>query len=163
MIWPSFLILLSIMFHVQFFAGKSQNPGILVPGGLLLIYGSLFLYSSISRLGVVGDLWPIFLVGPGFGLMELKLFSKGKEGSWIPVIILFSLAVFFLFRERIDSSSWQNRFKSFYWGKISSKRRSYKSLRPIPKAWACWGTMLLELMPGTVLTSRNQGLSSFNI
>lgn len=94
-IWPAFMILLGIMFHVQFFAGKAKAPGVLVPGGILLVYGCLFMYMSIMGWRSAGVLWPFFLVGPGFGLMELKLFSRGKEGSWIPVIILFGLAFTF--------------------------------------------------------------------
>ncbi len=96
-LWPAFLILLGILFHVQFFSSKSNSAGILVPGGLLLVYGCYFLYLNIAGWQYTGALWPIFLVGPGFGLLELKLFSKGKEGSWVPVIILLGLAaVFFI-------------------------------------------------------------------
>ena len=95
--WPAFMILLGLMFHVQFFAGRGKAPGILVPGGILLVYGSLFLYMNIDGWGNMQVLWPMFLVGPGFGLLELKLFSRGREGSWIPVIILFGLACMFFF------------------------------------------------------------------
>jgi hypothetical protein len=102
-LWPIFMILLGVMFHVQFFSSKGRSPGLLVPGGILLVYGCLFLYMVISDRHSAGVLWPIFLVGPGFGLLELKLFSKGKEGSWIPVIILFGLAIFFFVQESFAS------------------------------------------------------------
>ncbi len=104
-LWPAIMILLAIMFHFQFFAGGAKSPGILVPGGILLVYGCLFMYIAIVGWNSVGYLWPIFLVGPGFGLMELKLFSRGKEGSWIPVIILFGLAIFFFIRNSFSSFS----------------------------------------------------------
>ena len=103
MIWPAGMLLLSIMFYVQYFTGRNHNPGVLVPAGILLLYGSLFMYASISSWGSISDLWPIFLVGPGFGLMQLKLFSRGKQGSWVPVIILFSLAIFFFIRDSFSS------------------------------------------------------------
>jgi hypothetical protein len=102
-LWPSFLILLGILFHVQFFSGKGKSAGILVPGGILIVYGCLFLYMGISGWSSVGSLWPIFLVGPGFGLLELKLFSKGKEGSWVPVIILLGLAMVFFIGYSLSS------------------------------------------------------------
>jgi hypothetical protein len=63
------------------------------------------MYMAIAGWGSAGYLWPVFLVGPGFGLMELKLFSRGKEGSWVPVIILFGLALFFFVRESFSSFS----------------------------------------------------------
>lgn len=102
-LWPVFLIILGLMFHVQFFASKIKSPGILVPGGILLVYGCLFLFMGIAGWGSVGYLWPVFLIGPGFGLLELKLFSRGKEGSWVPVIILFGLATFFFVRDNFSS------------------------------------------------------------
>lgn len=104
-LWPAILIFIGISFHVQFFAGKRHNPGLLVPGGILLVYGCLFFYLRISGWNSIGNLWPMFLVGPGFGLFELKLFSRGRQGSWIPVIILFSLATFFLIRENFSNSA----------------------------------------------------------
>ncbi len=94
-LWPAFLILLSILFHVQFFASKEKSAGILVPGGILLVYGCYFMYTTIAGWDSSGTLWPIYLVGPGLGLLELKLFSRGREGSWVPVIILLGLAMVF--------------------------------------------------------------------
>lgn len=104
-IWPALVILLGVIFHLQFFAGGMKSPGLLVPGGLLLVYGCLFMYMNIAGWDAMSSLWPVFLVGPGFGLMELKLFSRGKEGSWIPVIILFGLALFFFINYGLSSFS----------------------------------------------------------
>lgn len=102
-LWPAGMILIALLFHVQFFAGRGHSPGVLVPGGILLVYGCLFMYMRIAGWHNAGSLWPIFLVGPGFGLMELKLFSRGRQGSWVPVIILFSLAIFFFIRDSFSS------------------------------------------------------------
>lgn len=102
-LWPAFMILLGLMFHVQFFTSKKKSPGILVPGGILLVYGCLFMFLAISGWSSTRYLWPVFLIGPGFGLLELKLFSRGKEGSWVPVIILFGLAIFFFVRDSFSS------------------------------------------------------------
>ncbi len=100
MIWPLAMLVLAIIFHVQFFLNRN-NPGILVPGGILLVYGCLFLYNQYTSWDAMDVLWPIFIIGPGFGLMEMKLFSGGKQGSWVPVIILFSIGTFFLIRDAI--------------------------------------------------------------
>jgi len=102
-LWPAFMILLGVMFHVQFFASKAKSPGILVPGGILLVYGCLFMYMAVAGWSSAGYLWPIFLVGPGFGLLELKVFSRGKEGSWVPVLILLGLAIFFFVQYSVSS------------------------------------------------------------
>jgi hypothetical protein len=94
-IWTVGMLILGVLFHVQFFVSKGHNPGILVPGGILLVYGCMHMYLSINGWHNMSSLWPLYLVGPGFGLLELKLFSRGREGSWVPVIVLFSLATIF--------------------------------------------------------------------
>jgi hypothetical protein len=102
-IWAIGMLLLGIIFHVQFFVSGGKNPGILVPGGILLVYGCMHMYIIIVGWQSMGVLWPLYLVGPGFGLLELKVFSRGKEGSWVPVIILFTLAILFFLKNYVDS------------------------------------------------------------
>lgn len=96
--WPGVLIVLALMFHFQAFVGKLQNSGLLVPGGILLVYGGLFMYCELAGWNHMESLWPLFILGPALGLAELRLFSRGKEGSWIPVIILTVVGGFFLTR-----------------------------------------------------------------
>lgn len=95
-LWPAAIIVLALLFHFQAFAERLRNPGLLVPGGILLVYGGLFLYCSLAGWRHMEQLWPLFLLGPALGLAELRFFSRGKEGSWIPVIVLTVTGGFFL-------------------------------------------------------------------
>jgi len=96
-VWPSAMLFIGIAFHIECFASNGKNYGLLVPGGILLVYGALFLYCELQRdWDAMAVLWPLFIIGPGFGLLELKLFSGGKQGSWIPVLILFTIGGIFL-------------------------------------------------------------------
>lgn len=84
---PIILLALSVVFHLYYFLTSNRNEGLLVPGGILLVYGLLFL--AVAKLnGSMGQLWPLFILGPALGLFELYVFSKGRNGSMVPVFIL---------------------------------------------------------------------------
>ena len=81
------LLALSVLFHLYYFFANKGNEGLLVPGGILLVYGLMFLAST--RVGIFNSgLWPLLILGPALGLFELYVFSRGQKGSMIPVFIL---------------------------------------------------------------------------
>lgn len=92
--WPCILIVISVLMHIQVISGGKDSAGLLVPGGILACYGTLFLLNSLFGWYLMQTLWPVFILGPAVGLAELKLF--GNEGSWIPVLILTGIGGFFL-------------------------------------------------------------------
>lgn len=83
------LLAISLAFHLFYFFSPSKNEGLLVPGGILLVYGLMFLAPHIwPQISLMGNLWPLFLLGPALGLFEMYVFSRGRSGSMIPVFIL---------------------------------------------------------------------------
>lgn len=95
-IWPLALLVPGIYMHVSFFTGFDKNPGILVPGGILTTYGLLFYANVILGWGIMGDLWPIFLIGIAIGLFELYIFGGRDNALLIPISILGGLGLVFL-------------------------------------------------------------------
>lgn len=87
--WPIILLAIGVIFHLYYIFTKDHNEGLLVPGGILLVYGVLFLLSQSGQ--PIEKLWPMFILGPAFGLFELYLFSRGRMGSMIPVFILTAI------------------------------------------------------------------------
>lgn len=101
LIWPIILLSLALLFHLYFFLSSSRNEGLLVPGGILLVYGFYFL--AVSGFDAEpSKLWPLFILGPAFGLLELYVFSKGRSGSLIPVFILAAIGGGFLITFNTD-------------------------------------------------------------
>ncbi len=94
MTWPILLLAIGLIFHLYYFFSREHNEGLLVPGGILLVYGVLFLLTEGGQ--SVGKLWPLFILGPAFGLFELYVFSRGHKGSMIPVFILTAIGGGFL-------------------------------------------------------------------
>ena len=92
-IWPLVILLLGLCFHIGFALGGGRSPGILVPGGILITYGLLFFACSVLGWRLMSQLWPVFIIGPAIGLLELYLFGgKSRDRALlIPVGILLSL------------------------------------------------------------------------
>ncbi len=90
-----FIVLPGLAFHYAFFAGGRKQPGLLVPGGTLLVIG---LTCQISDMfGVWHIMWPGFLAAVAFGLFELYYFGSRAKGLLVPIAILGSLSIIFFF------------------------------------------------------------------
>ncbi len=88
-----FIILPGIMFHTSFFSGNRRNPGLLVPGGILLVTGAALQIGSLF--GGWSIIWPSFIFSVAFGLFELYYFGNRERGLLIPVGILTGLSALF--------------------------------------------------------------------
>lgn len=89
-VWPAAVLLgISLAFHLAYFMSSGRNEGLLVPAGILLVYGLMFIVPQIwPQVTILGQLYPLFILGPAVGLFEMYVFSKGRSGSMIPVFIL---------------------------------------------------------------------------
>ena len=94
--WPSlFLILPGLLFHTGYFSGRRKDPGLLVPGGILLVLGAAFQINMLF--GGWGFTWPVYIFAVAFGLFELYVFGNRDRGLLIPIGILTGLSVIFFF------------------------------------------------------------------
>lgn len=92
--WPLiFVILPGLIFHYAFFSGNRKNPGLLVPGGILLVIGTVFQVNML--IGGWDVLWPFYILAVAFGLFELYAFGNRDRGLLIPIGILGGLSVIF--------------------------------------------------------------------
>ena len=92
--WPAvFLIIPGLIFHYAFFNGQRNNPGLLVPGGILLVLGIVFQANML--IGAWSVLWPGYIFAVAVGLFELYIFGPREKGLLIPVGILGGLSLIF--------------------------------------------------------------------
>ena len=96
-IWPMIVLGMGLAFHASAWVGGRRSSGLLVPGGIFVTYGALFLVCALAGWRHMGTLWPLFIMGPGIGLLELYLFGKRKRGLLVPVFILLGIGTGFLF------------------------------------------------------------------
>lgn len=94
--WPSlFLLLPGALFHYGYFSGSRRNPGLLVPGGILLVLGLVFQFNMLF--GGWDITWPLIIFSVAFGLFELYIFGNREKGLLIPIGILSGLSFLFFF------------------------------------------------------------------
>ncbi len=97
LIWPLFMIIPGVVFHMSYFNGRhANNPNVLVPGAILTIYGVYFLFSILTHWQFSDVLWPIFPFGVGVGFYELYHFGTKNRGHFITAMILMSMSLLFL-------------------------------------------------------------------
>ena len=88
-----FIILPGVLLHTKFFSGSRRDPGVLVPGGILLVTGTALQIGSLF--GGWSIIWPAFIFSVAFGLFELYYFGNRERGLLIPVGILTGLSALF--------------------------------------------------------------------
>ncbi len=93
-LWPLFMLVAGVGFWVGYFANR-RNYGLLMPGTLMLLYGSLFLYCALTDWDQMELLWPTFVLGPGLGLLMMYLGGRRENGLLVPASILIGLAALF--------------------------------------------------------------------
>ena len=91
--WPMFIIIPGFLMHLSFFQGRNSDPGILVPGGILLTVGATCQFSMLFNIWDV--MWPGFILAVAVGLFELYLFGTREKALLIPVGILGGLSLIF--------------------------------------------------------------------
>jgi hypothetical protein len=94
-LWPLFLLIPGIVFELSYFIYR-KDAGLLVPGGILITYGLLFLVNVSYGWHLMDNLWPIFPLGVAIGLFQLYLFGEREKGLLIPIGILGAISLFFL-------------------------------------------------------------------
>lgn len=86
-LWPLIFILIGAFFEWSYFSQK-KNPGLLVPGGIFLVIGILFLFETLTHWNYSEYTWPIYPFAVAFGLLQLYLSSNRPRLLLIPVLIL---------------------------------------------------------------------------
>lgn len=94
--WPLILLGVGLLLELSYFAGGRRDPGLLVPGGIILTISLIFLVCVYLGWHWMERLWPLFILGPAVGLFQLYIFGKREPGLLIPVGILSVIGLTFL-------------------------------------------------------------------
>ncbi|RCX22798.1 hypothetical protein DFP94_101383 [Fontibacillus phaseoli] len=95
-LWPLLLLIPGIIFHLWHFWRKGPSE-LLLPGGILMVYGILFIIANIGGWSTLKYTWPGFILGIAVGLYEYEFFSPVRQkGVLIAAVILGAVSVVLL-------------------------------------------------------------------
>lgn len=95
-LWPLVILIPGLFLHVLFF-GKRASAVVLVPAGILTVYGLLFGFCNTWGWGYMSHLWPVLLLGVAVGLYEYAFYSPARTGGLTAfAVILGALSVVLL-------------------------------------------------------------------
>lgn len=96
MLWPLLIILVGAGFHFLFFSGLLP-AGLLVPGGILVTHGLIFLICNIFSWELMKYLWPGFILGVAIGLYEYYMFNNRSERGLLIASMIIGIVSIVLF------------------------------------------------------------------
>jgi hypothetical protein len=97
-LWPLVILVPGLFLQVLFFTRRA-SASVLIPAGILTVYGLLFGLCNAWGWGLMSHLWPLLLLGIAVGLYEYSLYSPGSNrGLTTTAVILGALSlVLFIF------------------------------------------------------------------
>ncbi len=102
-IWPVIILLAGFSFEFGYFRGEGARPGLLVPAGILITIGMNFLLNVIFGWHLMAITWPLFILAPAVGLLQLYIFDKQDSGVLLAAGIVGGIGCVFLVANIIAS------------------------------------------------------------
>ncbi|ASA23580.1 hypothetical protein [Paenibacillus donghaensis] len=79
-LWPLVILLPGLFLQMLFFSRRA-GPSVLIPAGILTVYGLLFGICNIWGFGLMRHFWPVLLLGVAVGLYEYAMFASPRSGG----------------------------------------------------------------------------------
>ncbi len=96
--WSLYIVLTGLLLLMGFVFNRELTV-FLLPGTMLLIYGLLFVYCSLSGWQAMNVLWPMFFVAPGVGFFLLYFFKQREIYYWLPGTLFLVFGLLFFLRK----------------------------------------------------------------
>ncbi|KAF2956962.1 hypothetical protein [Marinitoga sp. 38H-ov] len=103
--WPVILLIIGFKFEYNYFKYKN-NPGVLVPGGILITLGIIFYLSVFLGYDSMRFLWPGFILAPAIGIAQMSIVTKRIKENIFPIVFLSGLSIIFFVEEIIGINIW---------------------------------------------------------
>ncbi|MFC0216319.1 hypothetical protein ACFFK0_28380 [Paenibacillus chartarius] len=91
LLWPLLVIAAGAGLHMLYF-NRTVPAAALIPGGMLVIYGLMFMFCNVFGWGAMSFLWPGFILGIAVGLYEMYFFDRRERTALTVSIVLAVLA-----------------------------------------------------------------------
>ncbi|MDR0268957.1 hypothetical protein [Paenibacillus sp.] len=96
-LWPFVIILVGLLVHLLFYSNRARAI-VLIPGGVLVVYGLLFGICNLWGWGLMTYLWPVLMLGVAVGVYEYYMFESPRpEGVLLIALLLGFVSLVLLF------------------------------------------------------------------
>lgn len=89
-LWPLVILLPGLILHMLFFSRRASAT-VLIPAGILTVYGLLFGLCNIWGWGLMKYLWPVLLLGIAVGLYEYSIYSPRRTGGLSVIAVILGV------------------------------------------------------------------------
>ncbi|WP_046214735.1 hypothetical protein [Paenibacillus wulumuqiensis] len=104
--WPLLILLPGVLLQLFYFS-RTAPSYVLIPAGVLTVYGILFFFCNIWGWSLMAYLWPLLLLGIAVGLYEYYMLSPFAVSRNIgfAAVILGALSIILLFFSLLGTSA----------------------------------------------------------
>lgn len=95
-LWPLVILVPGLFLHVLFFTRRASAT-VLLPAGILTVYGLMLGLCNAWGWGLMRHLWPLLLLGIAVGLYEYSLYSSSRTGGLTTTAVILGLLSLVLF------------------------------------------------------------------
>jgi hypothetical protein len=89
-LWPLVILIPGLFLHVLFFSRRA-SASVLIPAGILTVYGLLLGFCNTWGWGFMRHLWPLLLLGIAVGLYEYALYSPARTGGLTTTAVILGV------------------------------------------------------------------------
>ncbi|WP_438351647.1 hypothetical protein ACP8HI_14015 [Paenibacillus sp. FA6] len=97
-LWPVVILIAGLVLQGLYFSRRRQ-PILLIPGGILTVWGLVFVICNIWGWGLMAYVWPALFLGVAIGLYEYYLYENLRSNTllWVSLSMGLVSFLFFLF------------------------------------------------------------------
>ena len=92
--WPMILIYIGAKAERDYFAGHASGRSLLT-GATMLTYGLFFMMENFTSWGLQGRLWPIYILGPAIGFLQMAYYGHRPSRNFRTGMLLLAMSLFF--------------------------------------------------------------------
>lgn len=90
--WPLFILIPGLFFEAAYFTNR-KDPGLLVPGGILITIALLFFFEIMTGWRFAAYTWPVYILAVVVGLTQFSFAIGHPKGLVVAIAVLLIVAV----------------------------------------------------------------------
>lgn len=94
-LWPLIILYMGIKSEQKYFTGHGGSRNLLT-GATLITYSLIFMIGNFSFWGISSRIWPLYIMGPGLGFLQMYYYGHNRKHNFKVGIILVITSIIFL-------------------------------------------------------------------